>query len=189
MQFAYERVSTEDQNLDLQRDALTAYGYDKIFSEKISGKKLERPEFYKLQEQVRPGDTVIVWKLDRIGRDFKDLINIFEGWKNNGITFISLTEGIDTSDEFGVMVLRFMAMLADYERAKLRERVLAGLASARARGRVGGKKEILNSKEIFRLQELHEQKELSITELMDMFRISKTTLYRYLNKSAFLAKP
>lgn len=181
MKIGYARVSTQDQNLDLQKDALDKEGCGKIYEEKVSGKDTNRPQFLLMNDHLRKGDTVVVWKLDRLGRNFNELIQIIEDWKKRGIALKVLTENFDTSSPEGELYFRIFCMIADYERAKIRERINAGLTAARARGRVGGKPPSLTPKEVERLKELYNDKDLSISELCDMFRIGKTTLYKYVN--------
>ncbi len=182
MQIGYARVSTQDQNLDLQLDALNEAKCEKIFEEKASGKDTNRPQFLLMNDQLRKGDTVVIWKLDRLGRNFNELIQIIEDWEKRGIALKVLTENFNTSTPEGKLYFRIFCIVADYERAKIRERINAGLKSARARGRVGGKPPSLQPKDADRLRKLYVDNELSITELCDMFSIGKTTLYKYVNK-------
>ncbi len=144
MIFGYARVSTDDQHLDLQLDALKAGGCEKIFSEKQSGAKTDRAELGRLLEQLRPGDTLVVWKLDRLGRSLQHLVETINKLDAQGIVFRSLQESIDTGSATGKLIFHIFASLAEFERGLIRERTNAGLAAARARGRLGGKKKGLS---------------------------------------------
>lgn len=140
MLIGYARVSTADQNLDLQKDALQKVGCDRIFEEKISGAKSNRPELSKLLEMLRPGDTLAVWKLDRLGRSVKDLVNLVTDLLDKGIQFRSITDSIDTSTPSGRFFFNIMASLSQMERELMIERTNAGLTAARKAGRIGGRK-------------------------------------------------
>jgi DNA invertase Pin-like site-specific DNA recombinase len=139
MIFGYARVSTEDQELSLQLDALKEAGCERVFSEKTSGVKADRAELAKLLQQLRAGDTVMVWKLARLGRSLSHLVETITSLHEQGITFRSLRENIDTASATGKLIFHIFASLAEFERDMTRERTFAGLASARARGRVGGR--------------------------------------------------
>lgn len=182
MLVAYLRVSSESQSLDLQRDSIKDLECEKIFEEKVSGKDTNRPQFELMNDQLRKGDTVVIWKLDRLGRSFPDLIQIVEDWKKREIALKVITENFNTSTPEGELYFRIFCMIADYERVKIKERVNAGLKAARARGRVGGKPPSLTPKDIERLRKLYIDNEMSISELCKQFSIGKTTLYKYVNK-------
>lgn len=137
VQLGYARVSTFEQNLDLQVDALKQQECKRIFSDKVSGVKSNKPQFEKLLEYARPGDTIVVWKLDRLGRNTVQLIELMESLKQKGIHLKSLHEAIDTNTATGMLFFQFMCILAEHERNVIRERTTAGLNSARARGRTG----------------------------------------------------
>lgn len=139
MLIGYARVSTDDQNLSLQLDALKAAGCERIFSEKQSGAKVDRVELARLLEQVREGDTVVVWKLDRLGRSLSHLVETITRLDGQGVSFRSLKESIDTTSATGKLIFHIFASLAEFERDMTRERTNAGLTAARARGRVGGR--------------------------------------------------
>ena len=139
MLIGYARVSTQDQNLDLQIAALEAAGCQKIFDDKISGSRVERPGLDKMLEMLREGDTLVVWKLDRLGRSLPHLLEIVAGLRESGVAFRSLTEGMDTNTPHGELLFHLFGALAQYERALTRERVQAGLAAAERRGRRGGR--------------------------------------------------
>src|SRR5664280_3072340 len=135
----YARVSTEDQNAELQIDALNAAGCFKVFTDKASGSLSHPPQLDKMLEQLRDGDVVVVWRLDRLGRSLKNLIALVEELAEKGVGFRSLTENIDTTTNGGKLVFHIFGALAEFERTLIRERTMAGLAAARARGRVGGR--------------------------------------------------
>lgn len=178
MLIGYARVSRTDQELRLQLDALTEAGCIKIFEEKVSGKDRSRPELDAMLAMLRPGDTVVVWKLDRIGRSMKHLIELMEFFDKNEVNFVSLQEKIDTSTATGRMLFHIMAALAQFEREMIQERTQAGLSAARARGRVGGQPRI-QKKKIEQALKMYDSKEFSVKEICDTVGISKATLYRY----------
>jgi DNA invertase Pin-like site-specific DNA recombinase len=176
----YARVSTKDQKLDLQLDALTKYGVDRTFSEKMTGTKYDRPELQSMLTYLREGDTVVVWKLDRIGRSMKDLITVVQGFQDKGINFVSLKENIDTSSATGKLIFNIFASLAEFERDIISERTRAGLASAADRGRKGGHPAI-DDKTINTALKMYDSRDYAIPEILKVCNISKPTLYRYLN--------
>lgn len=183
MKLGYARVSTKDQNLDLQVDALLKAGCEPpIYQEKISTRKSDRPEFSKMLDKLRPGDTVVVWKLDRLARDLKELISLVENFHNKGVNFVSLCEQIDTSDANGRLIFHIFCSVAQFERDIIRERTLAGMEAARARGKLGGRTPSLTDSEILDLRKFYEDKTISIKRLCDMFGIKRTTLYKYVKK-------
>ncbi|STF09012.1 site-specific DNA recombinase; e14 prophage [Escherichia coli] len=140
MQYGYARVSTFDQNLELQLEALRSLGCDRIFEDKISGAKSKRPGLDKLLKVLRPGDTVIVWKLDRMGRSLIHLVDLLNHFLSNNIEFISITEGIKISTSIGRFAYTMLSAVAEMERENMIERTRAGLAVARANGRIGGRR-------------------------------------------------
>lgn len=183
MHFAYARVSTEDQNLSLQLDTLKLAGCERIFKEKISGAKTDRPELAKLLEQVREGDTVTVWKLDRLGRSLKHLIETVALFQNLGVGFRSLKESIDTTTATGKLIFHIFAALAEFEREMLKERTNAGLSASRDRGIVGGRRpgitpELL--KKAPTAATLYRAKTTPVDEIARQLSISKPTLYKLL---------
>lgn len=183
MHFAYARVSTEDQNLSLQLDALKLAGCDKVFKEKISGAKTDRPELAKLLDQVREGDTVTVWKLDRLGRSLKHLIETVAQFQTRGVGFRSLKESIDTTTATGKLIFHIFAALAEFERGMLQERTNAGLAASRDRGIVGGRRPGITSellKKAPTAATLYQAKKLPVDEIARQLDISKPTLYKLL---------
>ncbi|MGG1594196.1 recombinase family protein [Terribacillus saccharophilus] len=180
----YARVSTRDQNLETQIEALKREGCDKIFSEKVSGRKEERTELDKCLEYLRPavgdypGDTLVVYKLDRLGRTTKQLINLVDDLEKKGINFKSIDNNIDTTTTQGRFFFRIMAAFAEMEADLIRERTMAGLTSARARGRKGGRPPKDTSMAI----KLYKSGEYTIPQIERMSGISKTTLYKALNE-------
>lgn len=183
MKIGYARVSTLEQNLDLQVDALKAAGCEKIITDRITGSVSVRPGLKKLKEELlRKGDTLIVWRLDRLGRSLKNLIQWIQELKSKDIQFKSLTENIDTSTPAGELIFHIFGSLAQFERNLIRERTTSGLNAARARGRIGGRPLKLGMDQRKHALELYEQKKLSIGEICNIIGIGKTTLYRYLKK-------
>lgn len=180
MRFGYARVSTFEQNLNLQTDALKATGCDEIITDEASGKSANRPGLTKLlQDKLRAGDELVVWRLDRLGRSLKDLIILINDFENKNIKFTSLTENIDTSTNNGKLIFNIFASLAEFERNLIRERTLAGLSAARARGRLGGRPKIKDTK-INAAVQLYNKKELTVNEICKTIGISRRTLYKYL---------
>jgi DNA invertase Pin-like site-specific DNA recombinase len=183
MVFGYARVSTNEQNLDLQIDALQKLGCEKIFQEKASGRKLDRPELEKLLAQIRSGDTLIVYSIDRLGRTVKQLIHLINDFKEQGINFKSITEGaFDTTTPMGEAVFQIMAILKGLEVSILRERTMKGLDAARARGRKGGRKPGSYNKVKAAAAATLYQKGGSVSEILTTLHISRATLYEYLKK-------
>lgn len=180
MLIGYARVSTDDQNLDLQRDALTQAGCSKLCEDKESGAKAERPGLLLALEVLRDGDTLVVWRLDRLGRSLKDLIALVEKLEQRGIALKSLQENIDTSSSGGKLVFHLFGALAEFERNLIRERTQAGLSAARARGRSGGRPKALDANKRQLAIRLYHERQHSIEELCRMMGISKPTLYSYL---------
>lgn len=181
MTVGYARVSTDDQNLDLQIDELKKLGCEQIFTDKQSGAKADREGLAEALRYVRQGDTLVVWRLDRLGRSLKDLIEKVEALKNRGVDFRSLRENIDTSTSSGKLQFHIFSALAEFERDLIRERTLAGLAAARARGRLGGRKRSLDKKQIQIAATLIKDKTISIKEICATLGVSRATLYRYIS--------
>jgi len=182
MKIGYARVSTYDQNPDLQIDALKQVGCERIFQDQASGAKTDRSGLQEAIEYMRAGDTLVVWRLDRLGRSLKHLIETITLLENQGIGFQSLQESIDTTTSGGRLVFHIFGALAEFERNIIQERTRAGLAAARARGRQGGRPKSLDEKKRQLLYKLYDEKEHSIKELCDILGISKTTLYTYLGQ-------
>src|SRR5216683_167623 len=184
MKVGYTRVSKQEQNEALQRDALNEAGCEKYFGDKMTGSKFERKGLEELLAFVRPGDTVIVWKLDRLGRSLKDLIETLNLLKDRGVDFISLTEKIDTTTPGGKLIFHLMGALAEFERDLIRERTNAGLAAARARGRVGGRpRKLKTNGKVALAQRMFADQSHSISEICAALGISRATLYRYVKEA------
>ena len=179
MKMGYARVSSDDQNLDLQRDALKIAGCERVYEEKESGGKLDRPELLRLMEALRSGDTLVVWRLDRLGRSLKHLIETIETLEAQGVGFQSVTESIDTTTSGGKLVFHIFAALAEFERTLIRERTRAGLKAARARGRQGGRPKIMSDDKYKMAQALRDDPTQSIQTICKTLGISRTTFYRY----------
>lgn len=180
MLIGYARVSTQDQTLDLQRDALTKAGCSKIFTDTVSGAATERPGLSEALQFVRDGDILVVWKLDRLGRSLKHLIETVMALNERGIGFRSITESIDTTTPGGKLIFHVFGALAEFERDLIRERTQAGLSAARARGRHGGRPRKLDAKKTDLLQKLYQDKTTPIQVILETLHISKATLYRHL---------
>ena len=174
----YARVSTDDQNLDLQRDALVRSGCAAIYEETASGKSAQRIELEHCRKALRSGDTLVVWRLDRLGRSLSDLVKIIGDLEREGITFESLTEKIDTGSASGKLQFHVFAALAEFERNLIRERTLAGLNAARARGRVGGRKLKLSEKQIREIRTLLSDPAAQVRDIAERYGVSRTTLYK-----------
>ncbi|MNW41177.1 DNA-invertase hin [compost metagenome] len=181
MRIAYARVSTADQSLDLQMDALKKFGYDRIFMEKASGGKDDRPELGKALEMLREGDTFIVYKLDRLARSTLKLIETLDQLNKKGVEFVSLSDNIDTSTAAGKAMFGVMAVFAEFERSIIRERTVAGLEAARARGRKGGRP-MTDKKKLDKAIKLHESGEFTVAQIEEMTGVSKGSLYREINR-------
>lgn len=182
MKIGYARVSTDDQNLRLQTDALSQAGCEKVFQDIMSGAKSKRPGLQEALDYVRSGDTIVVWRLDRLGRSLKDLIEIVNRLEENRIGLQSLQESIDTNTSGGKLIFHIFGALAEFERNLIRERTMAGLAAARARGKKGGRPKALGEKKQALLYQLYDERQHSIKEMCDILNISRSTLYNYLDK-------
>ena len=183
MKIGYARVSTGLQNLNLQEDRLNQYGCEKIFSDHISGAKSKRPGLDRAIEFARSGDTIVVWRLDRLGRNMADLITLVNELNNRGVSFHSLEENItmDKSSSTGQLLFHLFAAFAEFERNLILERSSAGRMAARARGRYGGRPEKLNKQELTLLKTLYDNG-TPIKTIAEQWKVSRTTIYRYLNK-------
>jgi DNA invertase Pin-like site-specific DNA recombinase len=179
MLIGYARVSTHDQTLDLQKDALEKAGCELTFTDTISGTKAKRPGLEQALAYLREGDILVVWRLDRLGRSLRDLIDTITTLHERGIGFKSLTEQIDTTTSGGKLVFHIFGALAEFEREIIRERTRAGLEAARSRGRNGGPKHKLTPKQVEIVRQLYADKSHSLQEICDTFGISRTTLWRY----------
>lgn len=176
----YARVSTADQNPDLQLDALRDAGCDRIFIDYASGAKMSRPELERALEQLRRGDTLVVWKLDRLGRSLPHLVETIKDLAERDVGFSSLQDPVDTTTSGGRLVFHIFAALAEFERDLIRERTHAGLAAARARGRVGGRKRALTPAQVEMARELLADRDRDVTTVAASFNVSRATLYRAL---------
>src|SRR5271169_6583204 len=176
----YARVSTLDQNLTLQRDALTAAGCTKLFVEQMSGVVLERPMLRDALEFARAGDTIVVWKLDRLARSMKQLIETLETLRLRNIGFRSLTETLDTTTPQGRLVFHMFGALAEFERSLIRERTQAGLAAARRLGRTGGRPPKLTDDDIEAAKAMLANPDIGVTQIAHRLGVSSATLYRYI---------
>ena len=181
MQIGYARVSTDDQTLDLQLDALTKAGCARIFRDTVSGATAERRGLREALDHLRAGDTLVVWRLDRLGRSLRHLIDTMTTLEQRGVGFRSLTEAIDTTTSGGKLIFHIFGALAEFERDLIRERTHAGLAAARARGRLGGRpKKLADPKQLELARTLYDGGQTDIDTICATLGISRATLYRYL---------
>jgi DNA invertase Pin-like site-specific DNA recombinase len=178
MLIGYARVSTDEQNLNLQRDALEKAGCEQIFTDQVSGTKARRPGLEQTFSHLRSDDTLVVWRLDRLGRSLRHLIDTVTDLQEKGIEFKSLTESIDTRTSGGKLVFHIFGALAEFEREIIRERTKAGLEAARARGRHGGPRYKLSPKQVDIARQLWESK-TPVKEICETLGISRATFYRY----------
>jgi DNA invertase Pin-like site-specific DNA recombinase len=183
MRVGYARVSTHEQNLTLQLDALRKAGCERVFEDKASGAKSERPGLAKAREMLRPGDTLVVWRLDRLGRSLKHLIDTVTELDEAGVGFLSLTENIDTTTNGGRLVFHIFGALAEFERGLIRERTLAGLAAARARGRKGGRPKKMDAKKLSQAKALLASGDQSVADVASLLNVGRATLYRALKET------
>lgn len=180
MLIGYARVSTVDQNLALQRDALTEAGCDKIFTEQLSGTVTDRPELASALSHARSGDTLVVWKLDRLARSIKQLIDTVEYLRVRGVGFRSLTEALDTTTAQGLLVFHMFGALAEFERSLIRERTQAGLAAAKRAGRTGGRPPKLTGDDIEVAKAMLTNPGIGVASVANRLGVSLATLYRYI---------
>ncbi len=180
MLVGYGRVSTRDQNPELQLDALKAAGCEKVFTEKASGAQRDRPELQAALDFIREGDTLVVWRLDRLARSLKQLIETVEDLEQRGIGFRSLTEAIDTTTNGGRLIFHIFAALAEFERGIIRERTVAGLEAARARGRTGGRPPALTEADVVAAKAMLKVNGISVAEVAARLNVAPSTLYRHL---------
>lgn len=188
MLIGYARISTHDQNLELQRDALGAVGCEKIFTDVASGGSADRAGLAEALEHLRSGDTLVVWRLDRLGRSLKHLIEQVALLRSREIGFRSLTEGIETETSGGRLVFHLLACLAEFERSVIQERTRAGLAAARARGRHGGRPALMDEKKTALAHRMHADPANSAADIARALGVSRATLYRAL-KSPSAPRP
>ncbi len=184
MMIGYARISTEDQNLDLQRDALTKAGAERIFEDTASGARDDRPGLAEALSHLRTGDCLVVWRLDRLGRNTRSLIDFAADLRERGIDFRSVKDGIDTATDMGRFFFHMLAALAEMERELIRERTNAGLTAARARGRKGGRQPKLNAKQIAHARKLLEDRNTTIKDVAATFGVNRATIYRALGIGA-----
>lgn len=182
MLIGYARVSTDEQNLDLQRDALTRAGCEQIHTDKASGARDDRPGLIKALSHLRKGDTFIVWKLDRLGRTMRGLVDLVQDLKSRGVDFRSLQDSIDTSTAGGRFFFHVMAAMAEMERDLIRERTNAGLAAARARGRNGGRPAKLSTRQLEHARRLLKDRNTTVADVAESLGINRSTLYRAMAK-------
>jgi DNA invertase Pin-like site-specific DNA recombinase len=184
MRIGYARVSTDDQTLDLQRDALKRSKCREVYEEQASGKSTGRPQLEGCLKSLRAGDTLVVWRLDRLGRNLADLVSLIAELEQRKINFESMTEKIETVSPAGRLVFHVFAALAEFERNLIRERTMAGLNAARARGRTGGRPSKLSVKEIKTIRGLLKSADMPVAEIAARFGIARSTLYRSVLKTA-----
>ncbi len=184
MLIGYARVSTQDQTLDLQTDALTRAGCTKLFTDTTSGSKSERPGLQEALNHVRAGDTLVVWRLDRLGRTLKHLIALITDLSDHAIGFVSLQEHIDTTTSGGKLIFHIFGAVAEFEREVIRERTNAGLQAARVRGRLGGRPTIqaLDPKKVALARRLYADGHMPVREICETLHIGRSTLYRYVQE-------
>ncbi|MEV5414689.1 recombinase family protein [Streptomyces albogriseolus] len=188
MRIGYGRVSTRDQNPDAQEDALKEAGCDRIFVDKASGKLASRPELDKALIAAREGDQFVVTKLDRLGRSLKNLIELVDRLKDQKVGLVILDQGIDTSTNMGRMFFQILGAIAEFEHAMMVERTHDGLAAARARGRVGGRKQALKPRQVQLAQEMYDElgadgkRKHTVQDIADELGVARTTIYRYLER-------
>lgn len=176
----YARVSTQDQTTELQHDALEAAGCQRVFTDTASGAVDERVELAKLFDHVRPGDTVVVWRLDRLGRSLRHLIDTVNALADRQVGFRSLTESIDTTTSGGKLVFHIFGALAEFERELIRERTKAGLSAARSRGRVGGRPSVMTPDKTATARQMYESGDYTWDAIAEVVGVSRSTVYRHL---------
>ena len=184
MLIGYARVSTPDQYLRMQEDALKSSGCEEIYTDIASGAKTARPGLFEALSHLRNGDTLVVWKLDRLGRSLAHLIQTVKELSDKEIGFKSLQENIDTTTSGGQLIFHIFGALAEFERELIRERTQAGLKAARVRGRLGGRPPTLSNYDVKKLRKHYDKGELSVKEICKLFNITKPTLYRYLKNDS-----
>ncbi|MFG3711668.1 recombinase family protein [Micromonospora sp. NPDC047730] len=181
----YARVSTADQDPQLQLDALAGEGCLKIYKDVATGTKAERPQWQACLNDLRPGDTLIIWKIDRLGRNLRDLVDIVATLEERGVGVKSLTNGIvDTTTAHGKLVFGMFALMAEYEAALIKERTLAGLTAARARGRTGGRKPKMTPALINKAQRMYDSRQFTMAEIASSCGVTPMTIYRNIHTDA-----
>lgn len=182
MLIGYARVSTQDQNPELQTDALEAEDCEQVYEERLSGKTRSRPQLEECLRALRKGDVLVVWRLDRLGRSLKDLVEIITDLEERGVAFKSITESIDTTSAGGKLVFHLFGALAEFESSLIRERTIAGLAAARARGRKGGRKPKLSRSDIKKAKAMLADPSITKLEVAEHFGVTRVTLNASLNR-------
>ena len=185
----YARVSTLDQNADLQEDALSEAGCVKVFTDKASGAQADRPQLDAALSYLRDGDVLVVWRLDRLGRSLKHLITVVSDLEDRGVGFRSLTESMDTTTPAGKLIFHVFAALAEFERNLIRERTKSGLEAARARGRKGGRKPSLSPKKIEVARKMYADGDSTVAEIARVLGVSRATIYRHLGEARQVDTP
>lgn len=188
IKIGYARVSTAEQNLDLQKDALLAAGCAKVITDKVSGSVVARPGLDKVKEQLRAGDTLVVWRLDRLGRSLRDLIGWMTYLDEHRVGLLSLHEAIDTTTTSGKLTFHLFGALAEFERNLIRERTQAGLTAARSRGKKGGRPTALSKDKRDLAVRLYHENQMPIAKICSMLGISKPTLYAYVRSAETAGK-
>ena len=181
MKVGYARISTVDQHLRMQEDALKSAGCEEIYTDVISGVKSQRPGLDKALNYLREGDTLVVWKLDRLGRSIQHLIQTITSLIEKKIGFKSLQESIDTSTSGGKLIFHIFSALAEFERDLIQERTQAGLKAARVRGKMGGRPPLLDTRQINRMIEMYDEQKNTVAEICKIYNISRPSFYNYLN--------
>ncbi|MEW8472055.1 MAG: recombinase family protein [Candidatus Thiodiazotropha endolucinida] len=189
MRIGYARVSTQDQSPALQLDALKIAGCEEVFEDKQSGKTKGREQLEQCLRMLRSGDVLIVWRLDRLGRSLKDLVGIISMLDERGVGFQSLTESIDTTSAGGKLVFHIFGALAEFEHTLIRERTMAGLAAARARGRKGGRKPSMSKADVKKAVAMLRDPQMTKTEVADHFGVSRVTLNQSLKRHNYPLNP
>jgi DNA invertase Pin-like site-specific DNA recombinase len=182
--FGYARVSTRDQNPGLQLDALRTAGCERVWTDHASGALDDREQLRELLVHLRPGDTLVVWRLDRLGRSLRHLIDVVNDLEDRGVAFKSLRESIDTSTSGGKLIFHVFGALAEFERDLISERTKAGLEAARARGRVGGRPTVMSATKLKAARSLYEEGEMTVAAIARSLGVSRSTLYRHLKPAS-----
>lgn len=180
----YARVSTQDQNESLQVDALREVGCERVFLDKASGTVVDRPELTAALAYLREGDVLVTWRLDRLGRSLKHLVQVVGDLEDRNVGFQSLTESIDTTTPTGRLVFHVFASLAQFERELIRERTMAGLAAARERGRMGGRKPSLSPAKVRLARHMYDEQTMTVSQIAETLNVSRATIYRHLRPAA-----
>ncbi|STX88351.1 recombinase family protein [Legionella feeleii] len=181
MKFGYARVSKNEQSLDVQIQKLTEAGCEEIFQEKISGAKDDRPQLISLMGKLRRGDTLCVVRLDRLGRRIMKLVELINDFKEKGIEFVSLENNLDTSTHMGMLLFNICAAFSEMERELIRERIKAGLDSAKQQVRKGGRPKALTDERAAAIRALHQTGKMSLKNICDTMKISRSVFYRCIN--------